>query len=69
VIKANQGHIFGGYSDLSWCDEIDINWKTSLKAFLFTISDDFGRNPTRLSIREGKYEQALYHSRNMLAFG
>ena len=69
LIKANDGHIFGGYSPISWTDELDNNWKTHAKAFLFTITDNKGREPMRLSLREGKEENALYHSRTMLAFG
>lgn len=69
LIKANNGHIFGGYTPMSWTDELDNNWKKSSKAFLFTITDNKGREPLKLSIREGKDDQALYHSRTMLAFG
>ena len=69
IIKANQGHIFGGYSPLSWTDDLDNNWKTSDKSFLFTITDNHGREPLKHLLKPGQEPKALYHSRTMLAFG
>ena len=69
LIKANNGHIFGGFSPISWTDEIESNWKVNSEAFVFTITDNHGREPLRLSIRPGKEDQALYHSRTMFGFG
>ena len=54
LIKANDGHIFGGYSPISWTDELDDNWKKTNKSFLFTITDNYGRQPMRLNIRENQ---------------
>eukprot|EP00347_Sterkiella_histriomuscorum_P000465 403375754 len=69
LIKANNGHIFGGFSPISWTDEMENNWKKCQKSFLFTITDNNGREPQRLELREGKEDQALYHSRTQLSFG
>jgi hypothetical protein len=54
VIKANNGHIFGGYSPIPWTDELENNWKKNVKSFLFTITDNKGREPLKLSIRPGR---------------
>jgi hypothetical protein len=48
LIKANNGHIFGGYSNISWTDELDMNWKNSHQSFLFTVTDNNGRPPMKL---------------------
>ena len=53
LIKANDGHIFGGYSPIPWTDELDSNWKASDKSFLFTITDNHGREPMKLALRDG----------------
>ena len=54
LIKANNGHIFGGYAPTSWTDELDNNWKPCKTSFLFSLTDNHGREPMKFAIREGK---------------
>ena len=37
MIKANQGHIFGGYNPSSWIS--DFSYSESDEAFLFSVTD------------------------------
>jgi hypothetical protein len=69
LISANKGHVFGGYSPISWTEGADDNWRTSTESFLFTITDNKGRQPEALKIDKNRTKTALFHSRISYAFG
>jgi hypothetical protein len=47
IVKSTEGCIFGGYSDLSWVGDI---WKSSSRAFLFSIVNPAGLAPMKLPL-------------------
>jgi len=69
IMSANNGNVFGGYSPISWTEGTDENWKTSHESFLFTITDNKGRQPEKLKIEKKRRTTALFHSRISYAFG
>ena len=69
IISANKGHVFGGYSPISWTEGVEENWKTWDDSFLFTITDNKGRQPEKLFLDKKKRSTALFHSRISYAFG
>jgi hypothetical protein len=48
IVKSTEGYIFGGYSDQSW--ESDWKWKSSSRAFLFSIVNPAGLAPMKLPL-------------------
>ncbi|CAI2360886.1 unnamed protein product [Moneuplotes crassus] len=69
IISANKGHVFGGYSPIPWTEGTDTNWRTSDESFIFTITDNQGRQPEKIRIGKNKQSTALFHSRISYAFG
>ena len=54
IISANKGHVFGGYSPISWTEGVEENWKQCEDSFLFTLTDNKGRQPEILPIDRKK---------------
>jgi len=54
VIKSKEGHLFGGFTSLSWAGEHTT--KEDPSAFLFTLTNPHGIPPTKYSIK--KYSQS-----------
>ncbi len=48
-VKANYGHVFGGYNPLSWIS--DFCYTDTAEAYLFSVSDGKDRKPIRCPIR------------------
>ena len=69
VISANKGHVFGGFSPIPWTEGTNDNWKSWLDSFLFTLTDNKGRQPEKLKIDKNRRNTALFHSRISYAFG
>ena len=57
LIKANQGHIFGGYNPTSWIS--DFTYSDTADAYLFSVTDGQGRKPTRCPVKESKRSMAI----------
>lgn len=69
IISANKGHVFGGYSPISWSEGTENNWRTTDESFLFTITNGKGRQPEKMPIDKNRTSTALFHSRISYAFG
>ena len=50
ILSANKGHVFGGYSPIPWTEGVDDNWKGNEDSFLFSLTDNKGRQPEKLTI-------------------
>ena len=60
LIKNEKGHIFGGYSSISWtCDDGN---KNAPKSFLFTLTNIFNSPPTKFPSNNNGNE--VYHLKN-----
>ena len=69
-MQANKGHIFGGYSPMPWTEGLDSNnWKPNDESFLFTLTDNKGREPLRLNVKKDRKDTALFHSKITFGFG
>ena len=52
LVQANKGYIFGGYSPIPWTEGAESNnWKASDEAFIFSLTDNKGREPLKLKIK------------------
>jgi len=69
LISANKGHVFGGYSPISWTEGADDNWRDTTDSFIFTITDNKGRQPEKILLEKERHSTALFHSRISYAFG
>jgi hypothetical protein len=70
LIQANRGQIFGGYSPIPWTEGTDSNnWQKSDEAFIFTLTDNKGREPLQLKVKKERKDTALFHSRINFGFG
>lgn len=69
LIQANNGHIFGGYTGLPWTEGAENNWKYNDECFLYTITDNRGREPARLDLHSNRKDTALFHSRTSYGWG
>lgn len=70
LIQANRGHVFGGYSPIPWTEGAESNnWKATDEAFIFTLTDNKGREPLQLRVKKERKETALFHSRISFGFG
>ena len=50
LIQANKGQIFGGFSPIQWTEGLQQNnWISTADAFLFTLTDNKGREPLKVS--------------------
>mmetsp|Transcript_23766 Transcript_23766/g.16822 ORF Transcript_23766/g.16822 Transcript_23766/m.16822 type:complete len:126 (+) Transcript_23766:377-754(+) len=56
-VKANHGHIFGGYNSVSWMS--DFSYTNSADCYLFSVTDGKGRAPIRCPIRKFKQDKAI----------
>ena len=69
LFSANKGNVFGGFSPIAWTEGVDDNWRTTEDSFLFTITDNKGRQPEKLLVDKKRKATALFHSRISYAFG
>lgn len=57
IIKANNGHIFGGYNPVSWVS--DFCYSPTDQAYLFSVTDGKQRQPVRCPVRRHKRKLAI----------
>ena len=56
-VKANAGHIFGGYNPCSWVS--DFSYSETSESYLFSVTNSKGRKPIRCPIRKSKRDHAI----------
>ena len=56
----HRGYIFGGFCDTAWSNHGC--WKTSPKAFLFTLKCYSGLAPTKMRLKQRNKGKAVFHS-------
>lgn len=56
-VKANFGHIFGGYNPHSWLS--DFSYTQTNEAYLFSVTDGKNRKPVRCPIKKSKTHHAI----------
>ena len=56
-VKANKGHIFGGFNPVSWVS--DFSYSDTDEAYLFSITNGRGRPPVRCPVRKQKKHFAI----------
>lgn len=70
LVQANRGQIFGGYSPMPWTEGSESNnWKSSDESFIFSLTDNKGREPLKLCVKKERKDTALFHSRISFGFG
>ena len=57
LVKANQGHIFGGYNPVSW--QSDFSYSETSDSYLFSVTDGQGRKPIKCPVKESKKHLAI----------
>ncbi|CDW75950.1 b-box zinc finger family protein [Stylonychia lemnae] len=57
IVKANEGHIFGGFNPTSWVSEF--MYSECDDAYLFSITDGQGRKPIKCPIKQEKKDKAI----------
>ena len=57
LVKANHGHIFGGYNPVSWVS--DFCYSVTNSAYLFSVTNKEGRKPVRCPVRDQKQGFAI----------
>lgn len=69
LVKANHGHIFGGFNPVSWVS--DFSYTETDEAYLFSVTDGQGRRPVRCPVRSQKKQFAIKQNENKYspAFG
>uniref|UniRef100_A0A7S4S2E5 TLDc domain-containing protein n=1 Tax=Ditylum brightwellii TaxID=49249 RepID=A0A7S4S2E5_9STRA len=60
VIHSTEGYIFGGYCDTPWSGMG--NWKSSPKAFIFTLKCFSGLPPTKMQLKQDRVDYAVRHN-------
>ena len=63
IVKTGKGFVFGGYSDQSWKGN-DGEYKSSMSSFLFSVKCYAGLKPTKMKVKSGHKEKAVYASNN-----
>jgi len=53
IINTTDGHMFGGFTSMSWTSDDEGAYKADATAFLFTLSNPHGIKPTKYVIKEG----------------
>lgn len=56
-VKANEGHIFGGFNPVSWVS--DFMYSETNEAYLFSVTDGKGRRPIKCPIKPHKKDKAI----------
>jgi hypothetical protein len=59
VVKSSAGYIFGGYTDVAWGG--DAGYKSSSVSYLYSLKDDAGIGPVKMSIMRDLTAYAVYH--------
>jgi hypothetical protein len=57
LVKANEGHILGGFNPTSWVSEF--MYSECDDAYLFSITDGQGRKPIKCPVRPEKKDKAI----------
>lgn len=57
IVKANVGHIFGGFNPTSWVSEF--MYSECDDSYLFSITDGKGRLPMKCMVKEEKKDKAI----------
>jgi hypothetical protein len=60
IVKSTEGCIFGGYSDQSWERKDYYSYKSSSRAFLFSIVNSAGLAPMKLPLTGKSNNKAVY---------
>ena len=68
-VKANHGHIFGGFNPESW--HSDFSYTETAHSYLFSLTDGLGRKPIKLPVRMSRTYHAIKQNENKYspAFG
>ena len=56
-VRANHGHVFGGFNPQSWMS--DFSYTDTKDAFLFSVTDGMGRGPIKCPVRGHKANHAI----------
>ena len=56
-VKANQGHIFGGFNPTSWVSEF--MYSEAEDAYLFSVTDGKGRKPIKCPVKPQKKDKSI----------
>jgi len=56
-VKANGGHVFGGYNPTSWVSEF--LYSETDQAYLFSVTDGMGRKPVKCPVKSYKKDKAI----------
>ena len=54
LIQNDKGHIFGGYSSISWNSTTD--WDNAPECFIFSLTNIYGTEPTKFPSKKNGYE-------------
>ena len=57
IVKANEGHIFGGFNPTSWVSEF--LYSETEESYLFSVTDGKGRKPIRCPVKKHKKDKAI----------
>ena len=57
IIRANEGHIFGGFNPTSWTSEF--MYSDCEDAYLYSVTDGKGRKPIKCPIKHEKKDKAI----------
>ena len=57
IVKANEGHIFGGFNPTSWVSEF--MYSECDDSYLFSVTDGKGRLPMKCMVKEEKKDKAI----------
>ena len=62
LVKNNNGHVFGGFSSISWGSSG--KWKKAPGSFIFTLTNMHGTEPTKFALKNEDDESAVCHYGN-----
>ena len=57
LVKANGGHIFGGFNPVGW--KSDFCYTPTEDAYLFSVTDGQGRKPVKCPVKPQKKQFAI----------
>jgi hypothetical protein len=56
-VKANYGHVFGGFNPVGWKSSFE--YTESEEAYLFSVTDGKDREPIKCEIKRSKKHMAI----------
>lgn len=59
LVKNNTGHVFGGFSSISWGSSG--KWRKARGSFIFTLTNMHGTEPTKFALKNEDDESAVCH--------